>query len=87
MLLLLISVIRLVLVYSLIALRNMFKTHQVKLKRIQLRAFRTSLGLMTSTHIGILEVLSEFSPLDLRWKYLFNKHRLKRLRFHLKSRS
>lgn len=77
MLLLFKSAIRSILEYGSFAFRHMAKTHQLKLKRIQWRALRTSLGLMTSTHTGTLEVLSGIQPLDIRWKQQADKYLLK----------
>lgn len=51
----------------------MAPTHRLKLQRVQWRALRVCLGLMTSTHTQSCEVLSGIMPLDIRWQYLAKK--------------
>jgi hypothetical protein len=48
----------------------MVLTHFKKLERVQWCALRISFGLMQSTHIGTVEVLSGVPPLDLQFSYL-----------------
>lgn len=73
------STIRAVLEYGAIAFEHLSKTHRIRLQRIQWRALRTSLGLLSSTHTGSLEALAGVPPLDLRWRYLSDKHSYKSL--------
>lgn len=62
------STIRSILDYGAIAIYNLANTHKLRLERVQWRALRVCLGLMTSTHTKTLEVQAGILPLDLRWK-------------------
>lgn len=79
MLLLYKSTIRSVLEYGCSAYQHMAETHKMRLRIIQNRGLRTCLGLLSSTHIGSLEAISGTLPIDLRWRYLTEKHTLKNL--------
>lgn len=71
------STIRSILEYGAICFQTMAKSHLIKLERIQWRSIRICLGLMTSTHTGSCEVLTGIIPLQMRWHYLSNNHRLR----------
>lgn len=71
--------IRSVLEYGSSAFLHLASTHRTQLQRIQWRALRVSLGLMSSTHTGSLEAIAGIPPLDLRWRYLHEKHTCKSL--------
>lgn len=61
------TTVRSVLDYGSIVFRGAAESHMIKLYRIQWRALRTCLGLMTSTHTGSVEILAGICPLDLRF--------------------
>lgn len=73
MLLLYKTSVRSIMEYGSVAFRHMAATHLLKIKRIQWRALRTCMGLMTSTHTGSLEVILGVQPLEIRWKKLADK--------------
>lgn len=73
------STIRSVLEYGAFAIQSLANTHKLRLERVQWRALRVCLGMMTSTHTRTLEVQAGILPLDLRWKELNAKFLCKSL--------
>lgn len=71
------TTIRSILEYGAFAFMNLARTHKIRLDRLQWRSLRIAMGLMTSTHTGTLEVQAGILPLDLRWKELSLKMRIK----------
>lgn len=68
-----------ILEYGAFAFQFLAKTHRLRLERIQWRALRVCLGMMTSTHTRTLEVQAGILPLELRWKELHLKFLCKSL--------
>lgn len=62
------TTIRPILEYGSFTFMMLAKSHKIRLERLQWRALRICLGLMTSTHTSTLEVQAGILPLDLRWK-------------------
>jgi hypothetical protein len=65
------GLVRSVLEYGCVCFSEMDSViHIKKLKRVQWRALRISLGLLQSTYTGTVKVLSGVPPLNLRFSYL-----------------
>lgn len=71
------NTIRSIIDYGSQCFQHLAKTHRIKIERIQWRAIRICLGLMTSTHTRSCEVLAGIIPLPIRWNQLSQKLLLK----------
>lgn len=71
------ATVRSVMEYGCNAFFQAAETHITRLRKIQNRGLRASLGVLSSTHIGSLEAIAGIPPIDLRWKLLYEKHTIK----------